>query len=156
MYKLLITCRFLLIFMGFESFFTKEVRCGMWTSHCGCLVWKVLCLCNRETLSMYQGGVCMKILWRPSKLSIPLDLEPKMVLKVDSSKAYDSLEWGFLEKVMTKLGWNGLSLFPIASLLYHALFRGEAKLWAIILLHEELVGRSTLFLSFSSFFWGII
>lgn len=53
-----------------------------------------------------------------------------MVLKVDSSKAYDSVERGFLEKVMTKLGfcqkWIELVSHCITTVSCSVPWRGQA------------------------------
>lgn len=45
-------------------------------------------------------------------------ITPRCMLKVDLKKAYDSLEWSFLQTVMAKLGlWGVCPLFPSPSLL---------------------------------------
>ena len=54
-----------------------------------------------------------------------------MAVKLDMSKAYDSVEWIFLEKVMRKLGfnerWINLMMFCVKTVLYSVLVNGEPK-----------------------------
>ncbi|KAF5478227.1 hypothetical protein F2P56_004806 [Juglans regia] len=52
-----------------------------------------------------------------------------MVLKLDISKAYDIIEWGFLEAVMRKLGfgeqWIFLVMLCVTSVTYFVLVNGQ-------------------------------
>ena len=52
-----------------------------------------------------------------------------MALKLDMSKAYDKVEWKFLEKVMLHLGFSGsfvsIIMSCIKSISYAVLFNGE-------------------------------
>lgn len=52
---------------------------------------------------------------------------PKMVLKLDISKAYDRVEWLFLKKIMEKLGfapwWATLIMKCVTSVSYSVLWK---------------------------------
>ncbi|XP_065615736.1 uncharacterized protein LOC136061642 [Quercus suber] len=57
--------------------------------------------------------------------------EALMALKLDMSKAYDKVEWLFLDMIMRKLGfhekWISLMLMCITAISYSVLINGEAK-----------------------------
>ena len=54
-----------------------------------------------------------------------------MALKLDMSKAYDRLEWGFLQRIMEKMGfdpkWIGWIMECVKSVSYSILVNGEPK-----------------------------
>ena len=54
-----------------------------------------------------------------------------MAIKLDMSKAYDRVEWDFLEVMMRKLGfgerWIGLMLMCVKTVSYSVLINGELK-----------------------------
>ena len=54
-----------------------------------------------------------------------------MVVKLDISKAYDQVEWVFLQKVMLKLGldekWVQLAMETVCTATYSVLINGEPK-----------------------------
>lgn len=52
-----------------------------------------------------------------------------MVVKLDISKAYDKVEWGFLKKIMLRLGllekWVDLAMEIVCTASYSILINGE-------------------------------
>ena len=54
-----------------------------------------------------------------------------MALKLDMSKSYDRMEWGFLEILMRRMGfcerWIGLIMVGVRTVMYSILINGEPK-----------------------------
>ena len=54
--------------------------------------------------------------------------EGYMAIKLDMNKAYDRVEWSFLEFIMEKLGFNGrwitLMMLCVSSVSYYILING--------------------------------
>jgi len=54
-----------------------------------------------------------------------------MALKLDMSKAYDQVEWGFLENLMRRMAfcerWIGLIMVCVRTITYSILVNGETK-----------------------------
>ena len=54
-----------------------------------------------------------------------------MAAKLDISKAYDRVEWGFLQKIMLKIGlsvqWFNLAMETVRKASYSTLINGEVK-----------------------------
>ena len=54
-----------------------------------------------------------------------------MVVKLDISKAYDRVEWEFLQRIMLKIGlpeqWVNLAMETMRTTSYSTLINGEAK-----------------------------
>ena len=54
-----------------------------------------------------------------------------MVIKLDISKAYDLVEWAYLEAMMRKLGfqqrWISLMMMCVTTVSYSVLINGEPK-----------------------------
>ena len=57
----------------------------------------------------------------------------QMVVKLDISKAYDWVEWSFLQGIMQKLGfdprWVNLAMDTVTTASYSVLINGEPKGW---------------------------
>ena len=55
----------------------------------------------------------------------------QMAIKLDMSKAYDGMEWGFLERVMIRMGferrWINLMMMCVRTTSYSVLLNGEPK-----------------------------
>ena len=54
-----------------------------------------------------------------------------MALKLDMSKTYDRMEWGFLEILMRRMGfcerWIGFIMVGVRTVMYSILISGEPK-----------------------------
>ena len=81
------------------------------------------CLITDNVLVAFETLHCMKN-YNSSALGF-------MALKLDMSKAYDRVEWVFLENVMRKMGfskrWIGLIMVCVRSVTYSILVNGEPK-----------------------------
>ena len=72
-----------------------------------------------------------------------------MVVKLDISKAYDRVEWEFLQRIMLKIGlpeqWVNLTTEMVHTASYSTLINGEAH-------HPEVLSKETLCLHTCSFY----